>query len=532
MEKVNVLLIGGGGREHALAVKLRQSPRLGTLWATHPQNPGIAALARPVDVPVDIREIYRLKQFIESHDIGLVVIGPEDPLAEGYADKLASARTLVFGPGADGARIEADKAWCKQLLRGAAIPTAEARIVNDPASALSYIESRLRDEESIRVILGAPRDFEAAETKRQFIMQRMNELLPSLGAKLPPEMALNVRARAALTCAALASSTYRDPDDRRRAMREYIRSNPRVAAAFTTPIDGLPVIKAAGLAKGKGVILPSTMAEADKAIDDIMVRRVFGDAGATVVLEERMSGPEVSVLAITDGRSILVLPPCQDHKRLGDGDTGPNTGGMGAFCPSPAIDDAMMARIEREILVPTVDALRREGIEYRGVLYAGLMLTPAGPKVLEFNARFGDPECQPLMARLSSDLLELMLATCRGQLDRADVRWDPSHACCIVLASKGYPDKPAIGVPITGLDAAAALEGVTIHHAGTRREGDGIVTAGGRVLGVTGLGASLAQARARAYAACELIHFEGKLLRRDIGLVHAPTGSRTSAGIA
>ncbi|MCC6426387.1 MAG: phosphoribosylamine--glycine ligase [Phycisphaerales bacterium] len=518
MDKVNVLLIGGGGREHALAIKLRQSPRLGTLWTTHPQNPGLAALAKPVDVPVDIREIYRLQQFCEASDIGLIVIGPEDPLAEGYADKLATPRTLVFGPTAQGAQLEADKAWCKQLLRSAAIPTAEARIVNDPESALSYIESRLRDEDSIRTILGAPQDFDRVEEKRRFIMQRLEAGIGQLGAKLPPELTAAVRARAAITCAVLASSTYRDPDDRRKAIREYIRTHPLVATAFTTRIDGLPVIKASGLAKGKGVILPSTLEEATRAIDDIMVRRVFGDAGATVILEERMSGPEVSVLAITDGRNILILPPCQDHKRLGDGDTGPNTGGMGAFCPTSTLDDAMMARIEREVLVPVVDALRREGIDYRGVLYAGLMLTPAGPKVLEFNARFGDPECQPLMARLNSDLLELMLATCRGRLDTVDVQWTPDHACCIVLASKGYPEKPQSGIPIQGLEKASAMPGVTVYHAGTRRDGDKIVTAGGRVLGVTALGATLTEARERAYAACDQVEFEGKTMRRDIGL--------------
>lgn len=527
MEKVNVLLIGGGGREHALAVKLRQSPRLGELWTTHPQNPGLAAISRAVDVPVGIREIYRLVQFIEAHKIGLVVIGPEDPLAEGYADKLATPRTLVFGPGQQGAMIEADKAWCKQLLRSAAIPTGEARIATDAESALTYIESRLRDDESLRVILGDPREFDTMEEKRKFIMQQMSASIGKLGGKLPPELATSVRARAAISCAALASATYRDPEDRRKAMKEYVRTEPLVAASFTAKIHGLPVIKASGLAKGKGVMLPATMEEATRAIDDIMVRRIFGDAGATVVLEERLTGPEVSVLAITDGRSILVLPPCQDHKRLGDGDVGPNTGGMGAFCPSGTIDAAMMARIEREVLVPVVDALKREGIEYRGVLYAGLMLTPAGPKVLEFNARFGDPECQPLMARLKSDLLELMLATCRGQLDRVNVQWDPRHACTVVLAAQGYPEKPVAGTVIEGIDEAEQIADVTVQHAGTKREGANIVTAGGRVLSVTGVGATLEDARQTAYEACELIRFEGKQMRHDIGL--APQQGKRAA---
>ncbi|MCG3122879.1 MAG: Phosphoribosylamine--glycine ligase [Phycisphaerales bacterium] len=518
MEKVNVLLVGGGGREHALAVKLKQSKRLGTLWTTHSQNPGIAELARAVDVPVSIREIYRLQQFCAAEKIGLVVIGPEDPLAEGFADKLATPQTLVFGPTAEGARIESDKAWCKQLLRSAAIPTAEARIVSDAESALSYIESRLRDDDSLRIILGQPRDFETADEKRRYVIDQLKANIGHVAPKLPPELATSARARAALSCAALAAGTYRDPDDRRRAMREYIRTEPLVAAANTARITGLPVIKAAGLAKGKGVIVPSTMEEAARAIDDIMVRRVFGEAGATVVLEERLTGPEVSVLAITDGANILVLPPCQDHKRLGDGDTGPNTGGMGAFCPSNTIDAPLMARIEREVLVPMLDALRREGIDYRGVLYAGLMLTPAGPKVLEFNARFGDPECQPLMARFKSDLLELMLATCRGQLDRVSVEWDPRPACAVVLAARGYPDKPVNGDVIEGLDEAALQPDVSIQHAGTRREGASIVTAGGRILTVTGLGATIEDARRRAYAACDLIRFEGKQMRRDIGI--------------
>ncbi|MCK6476786.1 MAG: hypothetical protein L6Q35_08150, partial [Phycisphaerales bacterium] len=224
MEKVNVLLVGGGGREHALAVKLKQSKRLGTLWTTHSQNPGIAELARAVDVPVSIREIYRLQQFCAAEKIGLVVIGPEDPLAEGFADKLATPQTLVFGPTAEGARIESDKAWCKQLLRSAAIPTAEARIVSDAESALSYIESRLRDDDSLRIILGQPRDFETADEKRRYVIDQLKANIGHVAPKLPPELATSARARAALSCAALAAGTYRDPDDRRRAMREYIRT--------------------------------------------------------------------------------------------------------------------------------------------------------------------------------------------------------------------------------------------------------------------------------------------------------------------
>jgi phosphoribosylamine---glycine ligase len=467
-DRINVLLVGGGGREHSLAVKLAASPRLNTLYATHTENPGIAALARAVDVPVSVREIYRLQQFIEKHDIGLVIIGPEDPLAEGMADKLASPRTRVFGPRADAARLEADKAWSKQIMRAASIPTAEARAFTDPEAARVYCESREGDD-------------------------------PSL-AKLFEEV-----------------SRIRDAADRRQTIQRRVAESRELQAAYQQHRTDLPVIKASGLAKGKGVVVPSTLAECITAIDDIMVRRVHGDAGKQVVIEERLSGVEVSVLAVTDGKTIMVLPPCQDHKRLGDGDTGPNTGGMGAFCPSQSIDEATMAKVEREVLVAVIDALRREGIPYTGVLYAGLMLTHGGPKVLEFNTRFGDPECQPLMARLQSDLIELCLATCDGRLDEYEALWDPRPACCVVLASEGYPDKPRTGVPITGVDQADSMPGVTICHSGTRWGTDGsLLTAGGRVLSVTALGDTLAQARDRAYAACAKIHFQGKVMRSDI----------------
>ncbi len=422
-QRINVLLVGGGGREHALAAAIARSPRLRLLFVTHPGNPGLAALGTPVDVPVSAREIYRLEQFCDHHDIGLVVVGPEEPLAQGFADKLATPSRLVFGPCQAGARLEADKAWCKTLLREAMVPTAEGREFRDAEAALAYTASR---------------------------------------------------------------------------------SEP-------------PVIKASGLAAGKGVFVPGTTAEACDAVRKIMVERAFGDAGKTVIIEERLTGREVSVLAITDGRNILLLPPCQDHKRLLDGDRGPNTGGMGAFCPSDAIDAETMTRIERDILVPTVDALKRDGIDYRGVLYAGLMLTPAGPKVLEYNVRFGDPECQPLMVRLRSDIVELMLAACTRRLDEITVEWDPRPAVCIVLASEGYPSDPRKGIPIEGVEDAEAMEGVTVFHAGTARDKAGrLVTAGGRVLNVVAQGNTMAEARETAYAACDRIRFAGMQVRKDI----------------
>jgi phosphoribosylamine--glycine ligase len=423
-ERLNVLLVGGGGREHALAWKLRQSPRVADLWLTHATSPGLAALARPVDVPYDLKHTFRLERFCEHNQVNLVVIGPEEPLALGLADKLAAPHRPVFGPTAAGAKIEADKAWAKQLMRGASIPTAEARTFKDHKAALAFLATR--------------------ETPQ--------------------------------------------------------------------------VVKAAGLAKGKGVIVCESRDEAVDAVQRMMVKREFGDAADEIIIEERLKGPEVSVLALVDGRTIWTLEPCQDHKRLLEGDRGPNTGGMGAFCPTTTVDEAMMARIERDILVPTVDALRRESIDFRGVLYAGLMLTPGGPKVLEFNARFGDPECQPLMMRLRADLADVLYKTATGRLAEADLAWDPRPACCVVLAARGYPDKPEQGAVITGLERASAMPDVQVFHAGTARDSEGrTVVAGGRVLSVTALGETLADARARALEACDAIAFEGKQLRRDIG---------------
>lgn len=423
--KINILLVGGGGREHSLAWKLRQSPRLGSLYTTHPGNPGLAALCKPMDAPFSMKELYRTEQFCRRADIHLVIVGPEDPLAEGIADKLASPERLIFGPVQEGALIESDKAWAKRLMRSALIPTAEARTFRDAAAAIDYLRTR----------------------------------------------------------------------------------------------EVAPVVKATGLAKGKGVIVASTIDEAIAAVERIMLRKEFGPAGDEIIIEEKLQGPEVSIFALTDGRDFVILDAAQDHKRLLDGDKGPNTGGMGAFCPTPLLDAKLMARIQRDILIPTIDALRREGVEYRGLLYAGLMLTPAGPKVLEFNARFGDPECQALMLRCQGDLLELLYATAAGCLaDAKDVAWDPRASCCIVLAAPGYPDEPRKGIPITGIEAAEALPDTAIFHAGTeRRAGGELVTAGGRVLNVVALGSDLTEARTKALAAADTITFDGKQLRRDIG---------------
>jgi phosphoribosylamine--glycine ligase len=426
-DRCSVLLVGGGGREHALAWKLSQSRRLGRLWATDTGNPGIADLAQACPVAVDARRPFHIQRWCERESIDLVIVGPEAPLAEGLADALAADGRLVFGPTKAGARIESDKVWAKQLMRSAAVPTADGRTFTDREAAREYVVAR----------------------------------------------------------------------------------------------DQACVVKAAGLAAGKGVFVCDGPDEALAALDVIMGERAFGDAGTQVIIEERLEGQEVSVLALVDGHTIWVLDPAQDHKQVGEGDTGPMTGGMGAYCPAPLLDEKMLARVQRDILVPTVDAMRRDGIDYRGVLYAGLMLTPAGPKVLEFNCRFGDPECQPMMARLKGDLIEICWATAAGGLDDVQIDFDPRTACCVVMCSEGYPGSYPTGRPIAGLEHAAAVAGagrVNIFHAGTRRtEAGELVTAGGRVLSVTALGADLREARDLANEACDQIRFEGAFFRRDIG---------------
>lgn len=417
---MKVLLIGNGGREHALAWKLASSPRVTALYAL-PGNPGTAQLAD--NVPISTSDFPAIEKFARQNQIGLVVIGPEDPLAAGLADQLTAAGFPVFGPSKDAARIEADKWFAKELMRQQAIPTAEARSFTDPSAAEEYVR---------------------------------------------------------------------------------IRSEPLV-------------IKAAGLAKGKGVVVCHRTQDALDTIDTIMRKKAHGPAGSRIVIEEKLVGPEVSILAFVDRRNIYMMEPSQDHKAVDDGDTGPMTGGMGAYSPAPVVTDEMLHDIERTVLVPAVDGLLREGIEYKGVLYAGLMLTPHGPKVLEFNCRFGDPETQPLMMRLQSDLLEVMLAVAEGRLDQVELKWDERPALCVVATSKGYPGPYPTGLPITGLEKADAIPDVKVFQAGTKLKDGQVVTDGGRVLGVTALGRTIADAQKRAYAAMEHIHFEGMHYRRDIG---------------
>ncbi len=427
-DRLRILLVGAGAREHALAWKLAQSPRCEAIFTTHPENPGIAAHAQPVGYTFNLKDQPRLARWCDTQKINFVVIGPEGPLAAGLADSLAKVGQgapprAVLGPGKAGARLEASKTFAKQIMRSALIPTAESRAFTSADDARAYLESR-----------------------------------PSRH-----------------------------------------------------------VVKASGLAAGKGVVVPESLDEALDAVDRFMIKREFGDAGAEVLIEECLTGRETSLFALIDDDTIAILETAQDHKRIGEGDTGPNTGGMGAFSPATSLDAAAIARVEREVLLPLVDTLKREEIPFRGVLFLGLMLTHAGPKVLEFNTRFGDPECQAIMVRLKSDLAELLWRTATGSLNEAALEWDPRPSCCIVLAAKGYPGESKKGLPITGIDKAEAMQDVHVFHASTRTDGGAPVTGGGRVLSVVTLGDTPEDARQRALAAAEAIDFEGKTYRRDIG---------------
>lgn len=420
MVPMNVLVIGGGGREHALAVSLARSERVSGVYCA-PGNAGTAMVAE--NVPLSEGNQDALVAFAKEKQISLTVVGPEAPLCRGITDRFAADGLRVFGPSKAAARIEGDKAYAKKLMKLAHVPTADARIFRHYDQARDYVATR----------------------------------------------------------------------------------------------DTGVVVKATGLAAGKGVIVCEDPSEALLALERIMLEREFGDAGDTVIVEEILKGPELSVHALIDDRTIYVLDSAQDHKAVGDGDTGPNTGGMGTYSPAPIATEQILATIERDVLVPIVDAMRQDGAPYRGVLYAGLMLTPAGPKVLEFNCRFGDPETQVLLARLETDLFDLLEATVEGKLASADVRWNPKSAVCVVMASGGYPGAYEKGKLISGLEAAAALSDIRIYHGGTRRNGDQTVTNGGRVLGVTGLGDDIAAAKKRAYQGVELITFDGAYARTDIG---------------
>ncbi|MEL6896041.1 MAG: phosphoribosylamine--glycine ligase [Planctomycetota bacterium] len=432
---INVLVVGSGGREHALAWKISQSPRCGDLFVA-PGNAGTAIDAKNVDL--DVSDHAAVVLFCQEHAIGLAVIGPEAPLVAGLADDLETAGIPVFGPSATAAELEGSKVFCKDILQKATIPTAEYQAFRSADDAAAFIRNRYDDE---------------------------------------------------------------------------------------SPNQPCPVVvKADGLAAGKGVIVCSTKSEALDAIQRIGGGDEFGDAGNKLIIEERLVGEEASVLAITDGKSILVLPPAQDHKPAYDDDKGPNTGGMGAYSPAPIVDADLLEQVEDKVLVRIVHAMKRDRRPFRGILYAGLMITAAGPKVLEFNVRFGDPECQPILMRLKSDLLEILLAVAEQRLDEIDdasLQWDDRPSVCVVMASEGYPGPYEKGRVIRGLEDAAKLESqqdVKVFHAGTKLDSDGnVVTSGGRVLGITAMGDSIADAKRAAYTAVRKIRWQGAWCRKDIG---------------
>ena len=413
---MNVLLIGGGGREHALAWKISQSPRLTKLFAI-PGSPGIADFAECVaDISIDDNSA--LVDFAKAHAIDLVVVGPEAPLVNGLVDALNSAGIKAFGCTRDAAQIEGSKIFAKRLMKKYDVPTAEFEVFDEPDAAKNYIRQQ-----------GAP-----------------------------------------------------------------------------------IVIKADGLAAGKGVIVAQTLDEALTAVDEM---KTFGTAGSKIVVEEFMDGEEASVLALTDGETILPLKAAQDHKRVDDGDKGLNTGGMGAYAPAPVVDEKISALVTEKILKPTIAALKAEGITYRGCLYAGLMIQNGQPKVVEFNCRFGDPETQVVLPLLESDLLDLMEACACGTLSDKKLSWSDQSAVCVILASGGYPKSYRKNLPIDGVTKAKSL-GALIFHAGTKLHGDELVTNGGRVLGVTVTAQNLREAVDKVYRCADVIHFDDMHLRRDI----------------
>lgn len=417
---MNVLVIGGGGREHAICHQLRRSPLLKKLFVL-PGNAGTAQIA--TNIPGNATDVALALEVARKESIDLTIVGPEDPLAGGIVDAFVKAGRRIFGPSALAARLESDKAFAKQIMRQYVVPTAEARVFDRYDLAHQYIATR----------------------------------------------------------------------------------------------DEALVVKASGLAKGKGVIVCDDPSQALIAAEQMLVKRAFGDAGSRIVVEEKLDGREVSVLALVEGHTIAILEPARDYKRLGDGDTGPNTGGMGSFSKSDLIDDATMQQIESQVFVPLLDGLIREEIPYRGVLYAGLMLTPAGPKVLEFNCRFGDPETQALLPRLESDLLAVIDAAVNGRLDEVELTWDRRPSVCVVMAAPGYPDRPETGDRIEGLANVRDARDVAVFHAGTKMDMGRVITNGGRVLSVSALGATLEEAADRAYEAVDRISFRDAVYRRDIG---------------
>jgi phosphoribosylamine--glycine ligase len=427
---VKILVIGSGGREHAIVWKLAQSPRAPALYCA-PGNPGIERLARCVAIAAD--DVGTLKSFVVSEGIDLTVVGPEAPLARGIVDEFRKDKLKIFGPSRGAARIESSKAFAKELMARHRIPTAAARSFTEAAAALAYLQTQ------------------------------------------------------------------------------------------DVPI----VVKADGLAQGKGVVVAATRTEAEDAARAMLEARKFGEAGSRIVIEQFLPGEEVTCMAFADGKSLIPMLPAQDHKRVGDGDTGPNTGGMGSLAPASVLTPALRTTIVRTVFQPVLEGLSRVGSPFHGVLYAGLMLAGGRPYVLEFNARMGDPETQVVLPLLKTDLLEVFEAVVEHRLDQLEVEWHDRAAVCVVMASAGYPGSYATGEPIDGPVEQTGKD-VVVFHAGTRRDGGRVVTAGGRVLGVTGIGTTLRAARDRAYDTVRSIHFAGRHFRTDIAdrAIRAATPAR------
>ncbi|KMY68647.1 phosphoribosylamine--glycine ligase [Desulfocarbo indianensis] len=425
---MKVLVVGGGGREHALVWKLAQSPKVTELYCA-PGNPGMQEAAQLVDIGAE--DIPQLLSFAKEKKIDLTVVGPEAPLVAGIADAFEAAGLLVAGPSAYAAQLEGSKAFAKEMMYWNRVPTAEYKVFDDPEEAKKYAREA--------------------------------------GRKL--------------------------------------------------------VVKADGLAAGKGVLLCKDAAEAEAAIDQVMVAKAYGAAGDKAVIEDWLEGEEASFLVFTDGKTIVAMPSSQDHKAIGEGDAGLNTGGMGAYSPAPVVSKKVQEMAQWWICQPIIEALAKKGHPFKGILYAGLMINEKGdPSVLEFNVRFGDPECQPLLMRLESDLFDILYKLAQGKLHEAEVKWSDDPTVCVVLASQGYPESYEKGKPISGLEEAAKVPGVVVFHAGTAAQDGRIVTAGGRVLGVTAKGHSIGEAVDRAYEAAALISWDGKYLRRDIA--HRAMGRR------
>lgn len=416
---MKVLLIGSGGREHALAWKLKQSPMLEKLYCA-PGNPGIAAIAECVDIKS--HDIDGLLKFAKEKSIDLTVVGPEVPLVLGIVDEFENAGLKIFGPSKAAAQLEGSKVFSKEFMLRRNIPTATFM------------------------------NFDRIEDARAFLKHAQFPL----------------------------------------------------------------VVKADGLAAGKGVMICNTLAEGLGAIDQIMKDKVFAEAGTKVVIEDYLVGEEVSILAVCDGENYLILESAQDHKRIFDDDLGPNTGGMGAYSPAPIVTETLLRKIEARVMEPTVRGMAREGVPFKGILYAGLMITSQGPYVLEYNVRFGDPETQSVLPRLQSDVLDIMFASCQGRLNEIQLKWDKRHCVCVVMSSGGYPGKYENGFEIKGLVTAEEEADTVVFHAGTKSEGDKIVTAGGRVLGIVSLGSNIKEAIKNVYTAVEKIKFDHMFFRRDI----------------